>query len=50
MDAKALYLFLCGSFGQCVAITKIIDFYVLDEVAVLLISLASDSGARVEIG
>jgi hypothetical protein len=50
VDAKACYLFLCGSFGQCIAVTKIIDFYVLDEVAVLLVRLASDGGAWVQIG
>ena len=50
VDAKACYLFLCGSFGQCIAVTKIIDFYVLDEVAVLLVRLAGDGGAWVQIG
>lgn len=41
--AKANYPFLDGSFGQCVAISEIIDFYVLDVVPILLICLAGDS-------
>jgi hypothetical protein len=43
------YLFLSSSFGQCIAVTKIIDFYVLDEVAILLVRLANGGRAWVQI-
>lgn len=39
-DAKANYPFLHSSFGQCVSVLEIIDFYVLDVVAILLEDLA----------
>lgn len=42
-----IYPLLCGSFGQCVAVTQIVDLYVLDVVTVLLIGLAVDCGDRV---
>ena len=39
-DAKANYPFLHSSFGQCVSVLEVIDFYVLDVVAILLEDLA----------
>jgi hypothetical protein len=40
---KVIYPFLYSSFGQCIAITQIIDFNVLDIVSVLLVRFARDS-------
>jgi hypothetical protein len=40
---EVIYPFLYSSFGQCVAITQIIDFNVLDIVPVLLVCFAGDS-------
>jgi hypothetical protein len=40
---KVIYPFLYSSFGQCVAVTQIIDFNVLDEVSILLVDVARDS-------
>lgn len=39
-DAKANYPFLHSSFSQCVSVFEIIDFYVLDVIAILLEDLA----------
>jgi hypothetical protein len=40
---KVIYPFLYSSFGQCVAVTQIIDFNVLDVVSILLVYIARDS-------
>lgn len=36
-----IYPLLCSSFGQCVAITQIVDFNVLDVVTILLVYVAA---------
>lgn len=47
-DAKANYPFLHSSFGQCVSVLQIIDFYVLDKIAILLEDLARGVAFRVD--
>lgn len=49
-QTKVIYPFLNSSFGQCVTITQIIDFNVLDIVSVLLVDLAGDSLAGRRVG
>lgn len=39
---KSIYHLLCGSFGQCVAIPKVINFNVLDIVAIGNVHVAID--------
>jgi hypothetical protein len=39
---EVIYFFLYGSFGQSIAVSKIVDFNVLDVVTVLLVDLAGD--------
>ncbi|KAH8730143.1 hypothetical protein GQ44DRAFT_480610 [Phaeosphaeriaceae sp. PMI808] len=45
-QTKVIYPFLYSSFSQCVAITKIIDFNVLDKVSVLLVCVAVNGLTR----
>lgn len=45
-----IYPLLCGSFGQCVTVTEIIDFNVLDVVTILLVRLVADGRGRVGRG
>jgi hypothetical protein len=40
---KVIYPFLYSSFGQCIAITQIIDFNVLDIVSILLVYIVRGS-------
>jgi hypothetical protein len=42
-----IYPLLCSSFGQCIAVTEIIDFNVLDVVTILLVCLCADGRGRV---
>lgn len=42
---KVIYLFLNGSFSQCISVSKVVDLDVLDEVAILLVGFANDSFA-----
>ena len=39
---KCIYHLLCRDFGQCVSITEIIDFDILDVVAVRNVHIAID--------
>lgn len=39
---KNIYHLLCGAFGQCVSITKVIDFNVLNVVPICDIHIAID--------
>lgn len=39
---KVIYLLLDSSFSQCIAIAKIVDLDIFDEVAILLIYFAHD--------
>jgi hypothetical protein len=43
---KVIYPFLNSAFSQCVAVTQIVDFNVLDVVAVLLVGFACNRLAR----
>ena len=43
LATEVIYPFLHSAFGQCVAVTQIIDLYVFDEVSVLLVRLARGS-------
>jgi hypothetical protein len=45
-----IYPLLCSSFGQCITITEIIDFNVLDVVTILLVCLCADGRGRVGRG
>ena len=42
-----IYPLLCSSFGQCVAVTEIVDFNVLDKVTILLVCLVANGRCRV---
>lgn len=46
MADRSIYPFLYSSFGQCVAITQIIDLNVFNEVTVLLVDVAGGGLAR----
>lgn len=47
VNAEVIYPFLYSSFGQGVAVSKIVDFNVFDVVTILLVHLAGNSLARV---
>lgn len=44
---EVIYPFLYSSFGQSIAISKIVDFNVFDVVTILLVDLAGDSSIGV---
>lgn len=49
-DQVCIYHLLCAAFSQCVAITKVVDLNIFDEVTILLIYFVVQSCAFVSRG
>ena len=47
---KIIYHLLCCAFGQCIAISQVVDLNVLDEVAILLVYLVFDPRGTGSVG